>query len=50
MKYVPWYGIIDNKPTLVQIMAYYLFGMWTDGDPIYWHMYASLGLNELNLN
>ena len=43
LKYVP-YGLIDNKLSLVQIMACRLFG--TSDGIIYRHIYASLGLNE----
>ena len=39
LKSIP-YGRINNKPALVQIMAWRRIGI------VYWRLYASLGLNE----
>ena len=39
----------DNMPTLVQIMAWRQRRqviIWTNGGPVYWRIYASIGLNE----
>ena len=45
-------GSIDNIPALVQIMAWRRLGDKPLSEPmiVYWRIYASLGLNELNLN
>ena len=48
LKYAPW-GRIDNDPALVQIMAWRRTGAKSLSF-IYWHIYASLGLNELGVS
>ena len=48
LKFVPK-GPINNIPALVQIMAWRLPGDKPSSEPMvvsYWHIYASLGLNE----
>ena len=45
LKFVPK-GPINNIPALVQMMAWrHYLNQWC---LVYWHMYASVGLNELN--
>ena len=47
LEYVP-YGVIDNEPSLVEIMGCRRMGDKPLSQPmIYWRMYASLGLDEL---
>ena len=46
LEFVPK-GPIDNKPALVQIMAWRQAIIWTNDGLVYWCIYASLGLNEL---
>ena len=45
-------GPIDNIPALVRIMAWRRKRrqaiIWTNGGLVYWHIYASLSLNDLN--
>ena len=38
---------IDNKSTLIQVMAWQWAIIWTIDDPGQWHTYSSPGLNEL---
>ena len=41
---------IDNMPASVYVMAccnMWQAIAWANGDPVHWHMYVSLGLNEL---
>ena len=38
-------GIIDNNPELIQHQAI----IWTNADPIYWHIYAAPGGDKLGL-
>ena len=45
LKFLPK-GPINNKPILVQIMASHRTIIWTNDGLIYWHTYASLGLDE----
>ena len=44
---------INNKLALVHIMAWHQIGrqatIWTNDGLIYWHIYASLSLNDLNI-
>ena len=51
LKFVPRIPI-DNKPALVQVMAWRRRGdktiTWTNPDPVHWRIYAALG-GELNL-
>ena len=51
LKFVPK-GPITNNPVLVQIMAWRRSGDKPLSEPmmVYWHIYASLGLNELNID
>ena len=37
---------IDNKPALVQVMAWQAI-IWTNADPVHWRIYAALGGDEL---
>ena len=47
LKFVPKVPI-DNKPTLVQIMAWHWPAIiWTNDGLVYWCIHASLGVNEL---
>ena len=49
LKFVPT-GLINNIPVVVQIMAWRRTGDKSLSEPwwlVYWHIYASLGLNEL---
>ena len=49
LKFVPK-GPINNIPALVQILAWHRPGDKSLSEPmIYWHIYASLGLNELTV-
>ena len=51
-KFVPK-GPIDNEATLVQIMAWAPYRRQaitlTNADPVHWHIYTSLGEDELEL-
>ena len=51
LKFVPK-GPIDNKPALVQIMAWHWTQaiIWTNDRLGNWRIYALLGLNELKTN
>ena len=49
LKFVPG-GPINNIPVLFQVMAWWQIGqaiMWTNADPIHWHIYVALGGDEL---
>ena len=46
MWYVP-YGLIEYKPSLVQIMGWRQHFIWINDGIVYWRECASLGLNEL---
>ena len=50
LKFVPK-GPIDNKPALVQVMAWRQTGnkatTWTNADGVHWRIYAALGWDEL---
>ena len=54
LKFVPC-GLTDNKPVLVLIMTWCWMGdmllsvIWTNDAFDYWHIYASLDLNKLNI-
>ena len=45
LKFVP-NDPINNIPALVQMMAWQQAIIWTNDGIVYWHLYASLGLNE----
>ena len=47
LKFVPR-SPIDNKPALVQLMAWRQAITWTNADPVYWRIYAALGGDELS--
>ena len=53
LKFVPR-GPIDNKPALIQIVAWRRPGdkaiIWTNVDPVPWRIYAALGGDELILS
>ena len=48
LKFVPK-GSIDNKPALVQVMAWHQVITWTNAYPVHWRQHAILrgdGLNQ----
>ena len=40
-------GPINNKPSLLKIMAWRLANILTNDEVLYWQVYGSFGLNEL---